>query len=434
MGAGPANLYVGISLKKVNCLIDVYDILPVPYGLVRAGVAPDHQDVKNVTNKFKEFLEKTTFRGGCDLGKLSLKRLLNSYHGVVLGYGCLKDRESYLDGAVPSGKIVGWYNGRPSKECTQWKLPDTSTVIIIGHGNVGLDIARILLKDYRELQNSDITSHSLNCLKNSNIKEIHIVGRRGAMEMACSLKELKQLKEIQGLRIVIDQEYINEILIENKEKLEKNRPKRRLLEFLSKNSNDTDSGKTIYFHFRKSPTRILKEKDQVTGVVFEKNQVKDGIATGTGEFETINGGLVVTAIGYKGERVDPDIPWDYKRNIVPNMHGRVLGTNGVIPGLYVAGWLKDGPVGTIATTHMSAKQTGACILEDYLKLGETNQPTIEVEELLRQSNLKPISWKGWEKIDKFEIESGQKAGKIREKIVSIDQMCSVANSKCPEES
>jgi adrenodoxin-NADP+ reductase len=431
VGAGPANLYVGMSLQKLKVKIDVYDRLPAPYGLVRGGVAPDHQDVKKVVNKFKEFLGKSSFRGGVNLQKLTLNRLMKTYHGVVLGYGCSKDRKG-LDGAVPSGTIVGWYNGKPSLKYSNWKLPDTNSVIIIGHGNVGLDIARILLKDTRKLENSDITSYSLNCLKNSNIKEIHIIGRRGAMESAFSLKELKQLKEIQDTRIVVDQEYIIEILKENQDKLANDRPKRRMLEWLAAQNSNRDYKKTIYFHFRKSPEKIVYRKEQVTGVLFEKRQVKDGLATGTGEFETIQGGLVVTAIGYEGERVDPDIPWDFRKNIVPNIHGRVLGKNGVIPGLYVAGWLKDGPVGTIATTHMSAMQTGACILEDYLKLGETNQPTMEVDELLRQSGVQPISWNGWEKIDKFEIESGQKVGKIREKIVSIDKMYSI--SKYPEES
>lgn len=439
VGSGPANLYVGLSLKKIAARVDVYDRLPTPYGLVRGGVAPDHQEVKNVLFKFQEFLssETVTFRGGCDLRHLSLHRLQKAYHAVVLGYGASLDRQLFsdqdkdLDGLVTAGKIVGWYNGRPSRDCVEWKLPRTDSAIIIGHGNVALDISRILIQDYRKLQNSDITRHSLEDLKNNQIKNIHVVGRRGALEMAFSSKELKQLEKIQDLRIVADQEYLKEIIKDNQDKLSKNRPLRRLLEFLYSNLDKKDYKKTIYFHFKKSPAKILKCGNQVKGVVFEKNIVKDGKAIGTGEFETIKGGLVATAIGYKGERVDSDVPWDHQRNLVPNVHGRALGPNGVIPGLYVAGWLKDGPVGTIATTHMSAMQTGACILEDYLKLKETNQPTMEVEELLRESGVQPISWKGWEKIDSFEIESGQKVGKIREKIVSIDEMYSAANSKCP---
>ena len=193
-----------------------------------------------------------------------------------------------------------------------------------------------------------------------------------------------------------------------------------------KNSKEEslEFSKKLYFYFQRSPFQILSDKEnRVVGIKFEKNIIKDGRAVGTGEFETINGDMVITAIGSRGERVDPDIPWDSQRCIVPNDKGRVIGTRG----LYVSGWIKTGPVGTIATTLMSSLETAHSIIEDKDFL-ENNHPSTTIEELLKATGIKPISYKGWHKIDLKEIESGQKANKIREKLVTMDEMYSVANS------
>ncbi|XP_057545672.1 NADPH:adrenodoxin oxidoreductase, mitochondrial isoform X2 [Amaranthus tricolor] len=382
VGSGPAGFYTAEKMLKAHqeAEVDILDRLPTPFGLVRSGVAPDHPETKIVTNQFTKVAknDRCMFLGNVNLGSsVSLKQLRDLYHVVVLAYGAESDRAlgipgEDLKGIYSAREFVWWYNGHPDCRNLAPDLQSTDTAVILGQGNVALDVARILLRPTAELAVTDIASHALAALEKSSIRKVYLVGRRGPVQAACTAKELREILGIKNLYINIQESDLCTSPVDEEE-MSKSRIRKRVYELLCKAAiarpvNSPATGqRELHFVFFRKPDRFFeseKKNGYVAGVHFEKTTLKADsglqLAVETGEFEDIECGLVLKSIGYKSVPVD-GLPFDPDRG-VPNSRGRVLRNasgNDVLleEGLYVCGWLKRGPTGIIATNLYCAEET-----------------------------------------------------------------------------
>ncbi|GLJ30202.1 hypothetical protein SUGI_0597560 [Cryptomeria japonica] len=460
VGSGPAGFYTAEKMLKryQEATVDIIERLPTPFGLVRSGVAPDHPETKVVINQFSRVgtNERCSYFGNVCLGKdISLSELQKLYHVVVLAYGAESDRKLGIPGEELAGifsarEFVWWYNGHP--DCTNLSvdLQSTDTAVIIGQGNVALDVARILLRPLKELATTDIAEHAVSALQKSCIRKVYLVGRRGPVQAACTAKELREILGIPGVNLHIKEaDLVTSSLDE--EEMKKNRSQKRVYELFSKAAGSLTCRQIsnfkldLHFVFFKQPEIFLPTIDQrkVAGVRFEKTVLKGDDATGrqyamgTGEFEEIKCGLVFKSVGYKSLLVDGS-PFDQSKGIVPNSKGRVLMPSktdnaSYINGLYVVGWLKRGPTGIIGTNLYCAEETVESISEDIRVslLGgchSSHPGRVGLLEALRTKGVQYISFSGWEKIDTKEKESGSVKGKPREKITSWQELLQVANA------
>ncbi|GAU23850.1 hypothetical protein TSUD_380120 [Trifolium subterraneum] len=453
VGSGPAGCYTAEKMLKAReqAQVDIIDRLPTPFGLVRSGVAPDHPETKIVVNQFSRVAqhERCSFFGNVTLGSsVSLAELRGLYHVVVLAYGAESDKNlgipgENLKGVLSAREFVWWYNGHPDGQNLDPDLKSTDTAVILGQGNVALDVARILLRPTLELASTDIASHALATLEESSIRVVYLVGRRGPAQAACTAKELREVLGIQNLDISIQE---SDLLLTpaDEEELKSNRIHRRIFELLSKaaTSRPRHAGlnqRRLHFVFFRKPDCFQESKDNtghVSGVRFEKTVLKgvgpgNQIAVGTGEFEDIKCGIVLKSIGYKSVPVD-GLPFDHKKGIVPNDKGRVLSdtsdTAALEEGLYVCGWLKRGPTGIVATNLYCAEETVSSILEDLengvlissraaLKPGRNG-----LLKLLHDRNVRIVSFNDWEKIDSEERRLGSLRNKPREKLATWNEL------------
>jgi adrenodoxin-NADP+ reductase len=464
VGSGPAALYTAQYVlkhlpKEKQPVIDIYEKLPVPFGLVRYGVAPDHQDVKNVINSFTETLkqENVNFFGNVNIGTdLGIGELINLYDCVVLAYGA--NGEKYLN--IPGEKVwnnlisakefVSMYNGLPSEHKMHIDLSGRKA-IIIGAGNVAIDIARILLSPTKKLAKTDISSQALELIEKTNkIEHVAIVARRGILNAAFTLKELRELTKIESLVCKIDVKQFEDIRVERiLGKLA--RPRKRIIEYMynlaKESTNFTGNKKIISLEFLKTPLEILGNNltKQVTGVRFGLNRYDVDFeradlkldseealnslpVVSTGEVKTDATDLVVRSIGYQNVNIDStDIPFDKKLGVVLNDRGKVLHREG----LYCTGWIKRGPRGVIVDTTSDAFETAQQICSDLLKRTQDNEKpgSKRVVEILRERNVRFVDKHGWHKIDNEEKRRGKEVGKPREKFNSIDEMIKVAYSE-----
>lgn len=450
VGSGPAGFYTAQHLIKArqDLEVDIYERLPVPFGLVRFGVAPDHPEVKNVINTFTQTAKQSrcSFFGNVNIGKdVSVEELKQAYHAVVLSYGAEANRTmgipgEHLAGVYSAKDFVGWYNGLPS--CRELS-PDLSceTAVILGQGNVALDVARILLAPTEMLKKTDISDPALKALGTSAVRRVLIVGRRGPMQVACTIKELREMVNLPGTKpemVAADFEGISEALKDIP------RPRRRLTELMLKTALEVPGQKeqerrscasrSWGFRFYRSPLEVLPNSDhtRTAGIRLAVNKL-EGSGEGaravlTGEEEEVSCGLVISSIGYKSLPIDPTVPFDSNKAIVPNDMGRVLET----AGLYCSGWLKTGPTGVIATTMNNSFDTARSLVEDIdsgvLDLSMTKPGSQRISALLEARGVKPVMFSDWEKIDQVETQRGEAIGKPREKILSVEEMLDVAQT------
>ncbi|XP_057500320.1 NADPH:adrenodoxin oxidoreductase, mitochondrial-like isoform X2 [Actinidia eriantha] len=457
VGSGPAGFYTAEKMLKKHqgAEVDIVDRLPTPYGLVRSGVAPDHPETKIVTNQFSRVAqnERCSFIGNVSLGSsVSLTELREMYHVVVLAYGAESDRALGIPGEDLAGihsarEFVWWYNGHPDGRYWSPDLKSTDTAVILGQGNVALDVARILLRPAAELATTDIASHALAALEESSIRKVYLVGRRGPVQAACTAKELREVLGIKDLHINIQETDLVKTPADEEE-LKNNRIHRRVYELLSKAAMSGPSHRytgqrELHFVFFRNPDRFLDSDDRsghVAGVRFEKTILKESagsgkqVAVGTGQFEDLESRLVLKSIGYKSVPVD-GLPFDANKGIVPNIGGRVLidssGDDAQIEGVYVCGWLKRGPTGIIATNLYCAEETIASISEDLetVLASATSLPKPGREGLLRlleSRNVKVIPFNAWEKIDIEEKRLGSLKNKPRDKLTTWGELLKVA--------
>ena len=469
VGSGPSAFYTAKYLidndKKKDIKIDIYEKLPTPFGLVRNGVAPDHQDVKVVTNTFTELFQKYSkslrYYGNIHiLGEneqmdsissmniLQLDHLRSVYSGVILACGASSDVSLNIPGNNGTGifsarSFVNWYNGHPDYVDigTKIDLSKVENVVIIGQGNVAIDCARILGKAYDELLETDIANHALDQLSNSKIKRISIIGRRGHVQSSFTIKEIRELSRLDNANFSISINEIDEGMTESsKIEMENNRPKTRIVELLNtiatKKNTNINAKRNIDLRYLLNPKEyILDESGHVKKIIVERTKLVGASghqkAIGTGITEEIPCELVLVSVGYKSTPI-LNAPFDYNKNIVPNIAGRVYNpklNNDIENGLYVVGWMKRGPTGIIGTNITDAKETASSILEDIElnKLDEINNNDDPSARIMIPTE-STISWNDYENIDKKELERGQKHSpmKIRDKIVNITELVEIA--------
>nr|XP_057918083.1 NADPH:adrenodoxin oxidoreductase, mitochondrial isoform X2 [Doryrhamphus excisus] len=448
VGSGPAGFYTAQHLIKArqDLEVDIYERLPVPFGLVRFGVAPDHPEVKNVINTFTQTAKhaRCSFYGNVNIGKdVSVQELQQAYHAVILSYGAEANRSMGIPGedlaGVYSAKdFVGWYNGLPS--CRELS-PDLSceTAVVLGQGNVALDVARILLSPTDILKKTDITQPALEALMESKVRRVLIVGRRGPMQVACTIKELREMVNLPGTRPEMLPADFDGVL-EAVQDLP--RPRKRLTELMLKvalqlpaekeQERRNMSTRSWGLRFFRSPVQVLPSPDGTTAAAIRlavnklEGSGEAARAVLTNEVEDVTCGLVISSIGYKSLLIDPSVPFDSHRAIVPNQMGRVQQA----AGLYCSGWLKTGPTGVIATTMNNSFDTARSLMEDMdsgkLDVSTAKSGAQSIRSLLEKREVKPVTFSDWEKIDRVETRRGESTGKPREKLLTVEEMLQVA--------
>lgn len=434
VGSGPAGFYAAEALLKnrsVPVEVDMFELLIAPFGLVRSGVAPDHQKIKRAVKAFERTAQDPLFRflGNVHVGvNISVGELLEHYDQVLLSQGSSSDRKLGVPGEALSGShaatsFVGWYNGHPSFVNEQFDL-SCKRAVVVGMGNVAMDVARLLVRKSSELAETDIAQHAQAALAASSIQEVVLLGRRGPTEAAFDLGELQDMAALDGVDVRINPEQLEPALAQV---AQLSATDRRKLEFMAELAERAPKpGKTVRLEFLASPLEFLGTS-RVERVKVERNRLveKDGqqSAQGTGLYFEFEAGLVFRSIGYAGVPL-PGVPFDEKRGTIPNREGRVVSSTGeLVDSLYVAGWIKRGPSGVIGTNKPDSAQTASHMLEDAAGNTERRSSTrAAVDALLRQRGLTVTSYADWEKIDRLEQERGQKVGKIREKFLSNAEM------------
>jgi ferredoxin/flavodoxin---NADP+ reductase len=423
IGAGPAGFYACDKLLAAGFEVDLLDALPTPFGLVRSGVAPDHPNIKSVTRMYEKTAAKPGFRffGGVALGEhVSRADLLERYHAVVYATGTDIDRRlgipgEDLPGSYPATRFVAWYNGHPDACDERFDL-SAQRAVVIGNGNVAIDVARMLLLDPDELAATDTADHAIGPLSEAHVQEVILLGRRGPEHAAFTNPELRELGEMTGVDVQVDPAEL-----EGVEEPE-DPTKRRNVEILRSYAERPPGshGRRISLKFRSSPVEILGD-EQVTGLRVVRNRIEDGRAVPTGEEEVIGCGLVFRSIGYTGRPVD-DVPFDPARGLIRNDGGRVCDEEGVPHrGEYAVGWIKRGPSGVIGTNKKDAADTVAKIVADA-EAGVLDGERPDADELatwLAGCAPDAVTWEGWQAIDEHERAAGEPHGRPRIKLVRL---------------
>ncbi len=444
VGAGPAGFYAAEHLFKQSGLtvsVDLFDRLPTPYGLVRAGVAPDHQKIKNVTRVYDKTAEHPGFRffGNVDFGRdLALDDLRRHYHAVVFTTGAQVDRALGIPGddlerSHSATEFVAWYNGHPDFRDLSFDLTQR-TAVVVGVGNVAIDVARILCKTPEELATTDIADHALEALRQSRIEEVLVLGRRGPAQAAFTLPEIKEMGELADADVIVpaDEAALDPLsaaeLAENPD-----RTVARKVELLQEYAGAAPNGRRrrVVFRFCVSPTEILPAQDGGVGAVriVHNELVPDGKgslkARPTDRTETLAAGLVFRSVGYRGVSL-PGVPFHEAWGVIRNRDGRVTTEDDApVPGLYTAGWIKRGPSGVIGTNKACAVETVNLLLSDLAdgRLPDPPQPSPDsVTALVATRQPVTFSYDDWKKLDQLETGRGSETGRPRVKFTTIGEM------------
>jgi len=436
IGAGPSGFYATDQLLKAGFELDLYDALPTPFGLVRAGVAPDHPKIKSVTRVYEKTAAHDAFRffGGVELGThITREDLLERYHAVLYAVGTSADNRlgipgEQLDGSHAATEFVAWYNGHPAYADRRFDLT-AERAVVIGNGNVALDVARMLVLTPDELAPTDTADHALEALAAARVQEVAVLGRRGPAQAAFTNPELLELGELSRADVVVDPADLEGI-----QPPAADTTKRRNVEILREYAGREAGGKShrIALRFLRSPVEILGDaQGRVRGVRVVRNELDaDGRAVPTGDEEVIECGLVLRSIGYRGVPLD-GIPFDERRGLIRNDDGRVVDDNGTaLRGEYAVGWIKRGPSGVIGTNKKCAADTVTAILDDAgaHALNVPGRPDRDtIEPWLRERAPALVTWSGWQAIDHHERGRGEASGRPRVKLTDVDDMVAVAS-------
>ncbi|HTA96433.1 MAG TPA: FAD-dependent oxidoreductase [Solirubrobacteraceae bacterium] len=461
IGSGPAGFYTAGHLLKdgpETLEVDMIERLPTPWGLVRSGVAPDHPKIKSVTRIYEKTAAHPRFRffGNVELGRdVSREELIEHYHGLVYATGSPADRPlgipgEDLEGSHPATDFVGWYNGHPDYTDHDFDLSATRAVVI-GNGNVALDVARMLTLTHDELAVTDIADHALEVLDASNVREIVVVGRRGPAQAAFTNPELLELGELADTDVIVHTEELERALAVEDPNMDPTSVRNVSVLRGYAQRAPTGKSKRVVLRFLLSPTELIGDGNGVRTVVMARNALqagKDGRlrAEPTGETEDIDAGLVMRAIGYRGIAL-PGVPFDDRSATIPNEGGRVVTLDGspagapaaapsrALPGEYAVGWIKRGPSGVIGTNKKDAQQTVDALLEDLAadKHLQPAEPDPEaIESLLAERVPALVTYEGWSEIDRHEQALGEPHGRPRVKLTRIDELLRVAAGESPE--
>ncbi|MDF1732506.1 MAG: FAD-dependent oxidoreductase [Minwuia sp.] len=425
IGAGPAGFYAAEALatKGEGVMVDLIDRLPTPHGLIRSGVAPDHQTTKRVTKKYDQTASRENVRyvGNVTLGRdVTMDELRELYDAVIIAFGAEGDRPMGIpgedkEGVLGSFAFVGWYNGHPDFVDLDIDL-DVSDVAVIGNGNVALDCARLLARTEDEMKASDLTDEAGEVLFNSSVTDVHLIGRRGPVEASFSIAEMREMGELQRGISLVHADQVPEALPPGMDPKEA-RSRKAVLEVLqSFRGNTRDQAPVaVHFEFFLRPVEVLGD-DRVTGIRVERTKLEDGRAVGTGEIFDIPCGMVISCIGYVSRPID-GLPMEYGK--VVNDQGRVA------PGVYVVGWAKRGPSGTIGTNRPDAQDVVALLLED-MSDGADKQGGAGLDALLIQRGIRHVSYNDWLVIDQAEQDRADPEAP-RRKFITIPDMLSVVD-------
>jgi ferredoxin/flavodoxin---NADP+ reductase len=447
VGSGPAGFYAADQLLRredVAVEVDMLDRLPTPFGLVRAGVAPDHPKLKSVIRVYQKTAAREGYRffGNVQLGRdVSPAELAERYHAVIYAYGAETDRHlgipgEDLPGSDPATAFVGWYNAHPDYADLEFDL-SCERAVVIGNGNVAADVTRMLALTRDELVTTDTADHAIEPLAECSIREIVVLGRRGPVQAAFTNPELRELGEMADADIHVDPaelelDELSRRYLENDADI----TARKNVEILTEFANKPPEGKPkrIVLRFLTSPIEIQGD-GRVERVVVGRNELyrdESGAIRprDSGKRETIEAGLVLRSIGYKGIALE-GIPFD-ERGVIPNEGGRVIdpGGGGHLPGQYAVGWIKRGPTGVIGTNKKDAQETVDRLLEDVEagRMPEPPQPESgAIEALLGDRKPDHVTFRGWEAIDRAEVERGKPQGRPRVKFCRVDEMIEVAS-------
>ena len=441
VGAGPAGFYAADLLLDHGFAVDVFDRLPTPFGLVRSGVAPDHPRIKSVTRVYEATAKRQLFRyfGCVEVGRdVQPQELTARYHAVVYAVGMTRGRRlgvpgEHLRGCHPASDFIGWYNGHPDFHARRYPLTSTRAVVV-GNGNVALDVARMLVLPEDQLACTDVADHALEVLRKSRIREVIVLGRRGPLEAAFTNPELRELSALDDVDVVVDADQVMppNLPVERLDDHVSTRA-RRNLETLRQYaaSSRRKAKRRILLRFLASPIEVVGDgAGRVKALRVARNRLAGHpeagvVAVQTGEEELLDCGLVIHAVGYRGRPL-PGVPFDERGGVVPNADGRVLQDGEVRSGEYVVGWIKRGANGVIGTNRKDAASTVEAILDD-LHRGALSEPAHQPGDAWAHPLPAPVvSWQGWEAIDAEERATGSRVDRPRVKLVRLSQLKDVA--------
>jgi ferredoxin--NADP+ reductase len=451
VGSGPSGFYAAghlLKLKDVTAQVDMYDRLPTPFGLVRAGVAPDHPKIKSVIRVYEKTAANPDFRffGNVLVGEdVTHEELAERYHAVIYAVGAQTDRQmgipgEDLPGSWAATEFVAWYNAHPDFRDLEFDL-SCRRAVVIGNGNVAMDVARMLVLPREELDVTDTADHAIEVMANSAIEEVVIVGRRGPAQAAFTNPELLELGELTNADVLVSPEDVR-LDDQSARSIEGDGEitPRRNVEILTEYSKRSPQGKPkrVVLRFLRSPVAI-KGREKVEAIELVRNELHhdgDGNlrAGATKDHETLETGLVFRSIGYRGVPIE-GVPFDEWKGAIPNEEGRVVDPHEqrAIPGLYVVGWIKRGPSGVIGTNKRDAQETVDRLVED---LREARIPELdslasreEVEELLAERKPEHVTYEGWELIDAVEKAAGEPLGRPRVKLTRLEEMLEAAGKE-----
>jgi len=449
IGAGPTGFYAADHLLRVASPaveVDLYDRLPTPFGLVRGGVAPDHQKIKSVTAAFDKVAAHPRFRffGNVELGKhVTVDDLRRHYHQIVYCTGAQTDRRmgvpgEDLTGSHPATEFVAWYNGHPDYRDLTFDL-SVERAAVVGVGNVAIDVARILCRTPEELAQTDIADHALEALRHSRIKEVYLLGRRGPAQAAFTNPEIKELGELADTDITVP---AAEAALDDASRASLERTNDRAtmkkVDIIQSYADRARTGKSraLVLRFLVSPVEVLgDDRGRVTGLTLVRNSLV-ATPTGTlqakptGEQEILPVGLVFRSVGYRGVPL-PGVPFNESWAVILNEKGRVLDpvTKQPLPGEFTAGWIKRGPTGVIGTNKPDAAETVQGMLEDAAagRLLTPAEPGADAaERLINERQPQWFSYANWLKVNETEVAKGRAGGRPRVKLARVDEMLAIA--------
>jgi ferredoxin--NADP+ reductase len=427
VGAGPAGYFAAQALQSTESdgktfAIDMIERLPTPWGLVRSGVAPDHPKIKSVSKVFEKIATQEGFRliGNVELGRdISLAELEKMYDAVIIATGSTVGRKLGIPGeqlanSISAADFVPWYNAHPEYKNLEVDLSN-QVAVVIGAGNVAIDVARMLALNPKELDPTDTAQYALDKLHNSAIRQVHLFGRRGPEHAAFTSPELRELPKLEFTDVFIDEAEISAALSRAESQGEIAKDLKLNLEAMSTMAKADRKGveRKIFLHFLATPIEI-KGQERVEEIVFSINEVKDGKVVPTGETKSIKCGLVITAIGYQCLEMPGLI---YESGKIKNTDGRIGASN-----IYVVGWAKRGPSGVIGTNKSDSSDVIKLLISNLT----TPRKAQDLLEILSSRDITYISQRGWEQINNAEISAGEALGKPRVKITDLQEMLGFA--------
>lgn len=443
VGAGPAGIYaadllIKSELRDFDVSIDLFDLLPAPYGLVRYGVAPDHPRIKGIIRALYEVLDRGDIRffGNVEYGKdITLDDLKTHYNAVIFSTGAVKDANLNipgidLDGSFGAAAFVNWYDAHPDFE-RSWDL-SAKEIAVLGNGNVALDVARVLAKPAEAMLSTDIPDNVYQGLRASQATDIHVFGRRGPAQVKFSPLELREAVHLEDVDTIVYEEDF-QYDEGSQEAIDSNNQTRVMVKTLEdlRSNEITGAKRRLHLHFFSAPVEILEKDGKVAGIKIERTKLDGtGNVKPTGEFREFPIQAVYRAVGYFGSELT-EVPFDEKAGVIPNEKGRVLDSDGKhIQGVYATGWIKRGPVGLIGHTKSDAIETIAQIIDDKNKWWQPTSPSEDsITELLASRKIDFVGWPEWLKIDAEEKRLGESQERERIKLVEREDFLAVAKKK-----